>query len=62
MESDFGNVCRQIATYFADLADSYEKDKQNVKTRLDIHDKEIVNNNETKKRIFQVLQEDLNGI
>ena len=60
MKYDFADACRQIATYFVDLADAYEKDKQITKARLDGHDKEIVKNNETKKRILEALQEDLN--
>ena len=62
MESDFAYTCRQLAVLFIELAEKYDKDKQTVKTRLDIHDREIVNNNETKKKMFAALQEDLNGI
>lgn len=61
MEYNFANTCRLLAQHFADLADTYEKDKQNMKARLDLHEIEIFKNNETKKRILEILQEDLNG-
>lgn len=60
MEFNFSDICCRIAQHFVDLADAYEKDKQMIKVRLDGHDKEIVKNNETKKRIIEALQEDLN--
>ena len=62
MEYDFADTCRQISRHFADLADAYEKDKNIIKVRLDLHDREIVNNIETKKKMLAILQEDLNGI
>ena len=62
MEYNFANTCRRIAQHFADLADAYEKDMEIVKVRLDAHDREIANNNETKRKILQILQEDVNGI
>lgn len=61
MEHNFVDTCRQIARYFDNLADAYDEDKQIIKVRLDEHDKEIVKNNETKKRMVEVLREDLNG-
>jgi hypothetical protein len=60
MEYNFAETCRQISRHFDYLADAYEKDKQITKARLDFHEKEIVKNNETKKRILEALQEDLN--
>ena len=60
MEYNFAMTCRQISQYFADLAEEYEKDMKQIKVRLDLHDREIVKNNETKKRILEALQEDLN--
>ena len=60
MEYNFAITCRQISQYFADLAEEYEKNMDIIKVRLDMHDKEIVKNNETKKRILEALQEDLN--
>ena len=60
MEFNFADACRRIAQHFVDLADAYEKDKQITKVRLDGHDREIVKNNETKKRMLEALQEDLN--
>ena len=62
MEYNFADTCRQISSYFADLANAYERDKQITKQRLDLHDREIVNNIETKKKVLAILQEDLNGI
>ena len=44
MEYNFADTCRQISRHFADLADAYEKDKNIIKVRLDLHDREIVNN------------------
>ena len=61
MEYNFRNTCRELANLFTKLADAYEEDKQITKVRLDLHDKEIVKNNETKKRMLEALQEDLNG-
>ena len=61
MEYNFADTCRLISQHFADLAEAYEKDKSITKVRLDLHDKEIVKNNETKKRMLEALQEDLNG-
>ena len=62
MESDFANICLNISRYFADLAAAYKEDKQIIKAQLDFHEKEIANNNETKRKILAALQEDLNGI
>lgn len=62
MEYNFANTCRRIAQHFADLADAYEKDMERVKVRLDVHDREIAINNETKRKMLQILQEDVNGI
>ena len=62
MEYNFANTCRRIAQHFADLADAYENDMERVKVRLDIHDREIANNNETKRKMLQILQEDVNEI
>ena len=62
MEYNFADTCRQTSRHFADLADAYEKDKDIIKVRLDLHDREIVNNIETKKKMLAILQEDLNGI
>lgn len=60
MEYNFRNTCKELANLFTQLADAYEEDKQITKARLDLHDKEIVKNNETKKRMLEALQEDLN--
>ena len=62
MEYNFAETCRRISRHFADLADAYEEDKQITKARLDLHERELYKNNETKKRILEALQEDLNGI
>ena len=62
MEYKFAEACRHISRYFADLADAYERDQQTTKQRLDLCDREIVNNIETKKKMLAILQEDLNGI
>ena len=62
MEYNFADTCRRISRHFADLADAYEEDKQITKARLDLHEKEIEHNNETKRKILAALQEDLNGI
>jgi hypothetical protein len=62
MEYNFANACRLISQHFADLAVAYEEDKQIMKARLDLHDREIEHNNETKRKILTALQEDLNGI
>jgi hypothetical protein len=62
MEYNFANICRRIAQNFTDLADTYEENKQIIEARLDFHDRELANNNETKRKIFAALQEDLNGI
>ena len=62
MESKFANTCHNISQFFADLAAAYEEDRQTIKAQLDFHEKEIVNNNETKRKILAALQEDLNGI
>lgn len=62
MEYNFADTCRHIAQHFTDLANAYEEDKQIINARLDFHEQEIANNNETKRKILAVLQEDLNGI
>ena len=62
MEYNFADACRRISRHFADLADAYEEDKQITKARLDLHEKEIEHNNETKRKMLAVLQEDLHGI
>ena len=62
MEHNFVDTCRQIARYFDNLADAYDEDKQIIKVRLDEHEKEIEHNNETKRKMLAVLQEDLHGI
>ena len=62
MAYNFADACRRISQQFADLADAYEEDKQITKARLDVHETEIANNNETKRKILTALQEDLNGI
>ena len=54
-------ICRQIANLFKELAETYEKDQQQVAIRLDEHSIEIVKTNETKRKILEILQEDLNG-
>ena len=62
MEYNFAESCRRISRDFAYLADAYEEDKQIIKARLDYQEKKIENNNETKRKILAILQEDLNGI
>ena len=59
--NDFQMICRQIANLFKELAETYEKDQQQVAIRLDEHSIEIVKTNETKRKILEILQEDLNG-
>ena len=62
MEYNFADTCRRISQHFADLADAYEENIQVIKAKLDSHETEIINNNETKRKILAVLQEDLDGI
>ena len=62
MEYNFGNTCKELANLFTELASAYEEDKQITKARLDLHDRELEHNNETKRKILAALQEDLNGI
>ena len=62
MEYNFADTCRRISRHFADLADAYEENIQVIRARLDSHETEIINNNETKRKILAALQEDLNGI
>lgn len=62
MEYSFGKTCKELANLFTKLADAYEEDKQIAKARLDLHERELEHNNETKRKILAVLQEDLSGI
>ena len=60
MEYNFANTCRLIAQYFANLAEAYEKDKQDLTARCDYLTEEVSKNNATKRKILAALQEDLN--
>ena len=59
MESNFANTCRRIAQQFADLANAYEKDKHALMARCDYLTNEVSKNNEVKRKLLAVLQEDL---
>jgi hypothetical protein len=59
MEYNFANACRLIAQHFANLADAYEKDKRDLTARCDYLTNEVGKNNEVKRKILAVLQEDL---
>lgn len=59
--NDFQMICHQIANLFKELAETYEKDLQQIEKRLDNHANEIVKTKETKRKILEILQEDLNG-
>ena len=62
MEYNFADACRHIATGLIELAEVYERDQQQIEERLNNHVMEIAKTKETKRRILEVLQEDLNGI
>ena len=61
MEYNFADTCRLLADLFMELAKTYEKDLQQIEARLNNHINEIAKTKETKRKILEILQEDLNG-
>ena len=59
--NDFQMICRQIANLFKELAETYEKDQHNLIARYDYLNHKVDKTNETKRKILEILQEDLNG-
>lgn len=62
MESEFSYNCRKLAGLFIELADAHDKGMAALNNRVSHLESEANKNYETKKKIFAVLQEDLNGI
>ena len=62
MEYSFENLCYELAQMFVHLGEEYAKDKSFHEGKMNMLEREMNKNNETKRKLLQILQEDVNGI
>ena len=62
MEYSFENLCYELAQMFTSLGAEYAKDKSFYESKMNMLEREVNKNNATKRKLLQVLQEDIDGI
>ena len=62
MEYSFENLCYELVQMFTCLGEEYATDKSFHENKMNMLEREVNKNNETKRKILTALQEDLNGI
>lgn len=62
MEYNFEKLCYELSQMFANLGVEYAKDKAFHETKINMLEREVHRNNETKRKLLEILQEDINGI
>lgn len=62
MEYNFENLCYELSQIFANLGEEYAKDKAFHENKIDMLEREVHRNNETKRKLLEILQEDIDGI
>ena len=62
MEYSFENLCYELSQIFANLGEAYAKDKSFYENKMNMLEREVHRNNETKRKLLEILQEDINGI